>query len=353
MHRRNHCESLCGYSGFCVYYPYKYRNRCGGLFENRCLEARECTFECFPNTPNYLLFYRTWEDISRVSVGEYALVNISLIKRWDSDNVTLPTMLFLSDEEIDFETPKALATGTWNVNRLQWTNVRCPRFEPTSQVYKTGSLKFANCGFTYFPWTAANFPRLVNVEITNSRLDKIPAFPPTLTYLTLDNMQLREVPSSISKMTNLEYAILDNNPLGNIPASAFPLSTRQPYFLSFRNCSMTKVPRDLETLSSLYDIELDHNPLTSITMKEFPPDLFAMSLITCSLTELPSDFSSMTALAHLNYRAIHWVTRLATSSYHPCLRRAEDAGHFKERDFSHRLGSPFLPHDFVGHRLRV
>jgi Leucine-rich repeat (LRR) protein len=108
--------------------------------------------------------------------------------------------------------------------------------------------------------------KLKRLFIRYNNLKEIPKSIGKLTnlkYLSLSNNNLKEIPKSLRKLTNLEYLYLENNKLSEIPKSLGKLTNLK--LLSCNNNKLTNIPKSIGKLTSLKNLYLCNNNLIIYT----------------------------------------------------------------------------------------
>ncbi|TMW61828.1 hypothetical protein Poli38472_010891 [Pythium oligandrum] len=292
------CTDLCGYTGFCVYYPYKDREECAEIGGSRCLKGDTCTFECLGGDATSIEFYRTWDDVTEVLNGGYngskALVNASLIKRWDGDALPMDGLRFQSLGTAEFVLPEFFVKSQLSATHIALEHIQCPTFSTPSKPLALTSLNLTNCGLIEFPWSPANVPNLQHLQYTHNRFLKSFELPTTLKTLNLTDTAVTSVLPTIQKMTSLSDLVLDHNPLKTISAKAFPSSLSS---LSLRNCSLSALPTDFKAMSALRSLDISSNEIgPNFDQSQLPPSLVALRMASCGLRRAPTGFVNSSEL---------------------------------------------------------
>ncbi|TMW61853.1 hypothetical protein Poli38472_010916 [Pythium oligandrum] len=305
----SYCSGPCGYEGFCVYFPYRYRDRCYGLLDSQCAQGDTCVFECFHESPKSVYLYRTWHQLSdwidRFMDEKKALVNASLVQTWNTDNLStakqfgLYSGLSMYDvrnyddgpyippiETIEMNLPDNLHAAKWNATNIAINGIKCPEFLSEPQHYDgLSTLRLEDCDLTEFPWGKSTAPNLKLLFIGNNRIKELPSLPAGLETIDLSGNLLKAIPSGLKDM-NLSSVHLRHNPLGNIDAKSFPSTMWGTLVL--KNTSMTKMPTDLDRLTTLNYLSLSYNNLgENFDVSVLPPQIGMLDMVYCGLTSLP------------------------------------------------------------------
>ncbi|TMW61824.1 hypothetical protein Poli38472_010887 [Pythium oligandrum] len=311
------CSSICNYEGFCIYYPYQYREECTGGLVNRCVEANECTFECFEQSPTEITFYQTWDDVVEYATHTLtmktsaALVNASLVQSFRADALANDIVVFSGRqsynvpldvgnapyiapfEPIPFDIPDTVLEGDAKRSTISIRSIPCPKFPSTPQSFANlTSIAFIECGLTELPWDGYNAPFLQMALLQKNRLTDLPELPAAAWYIDLSENAFTSIPATIKNRTALWFLNLKHNPLKEIPANSLPTTRLNGILL--KNCSLSEVPSDLSKMKGLKLLELAHNDLgNSFDESKLPSSLTQLSVAWCGLrrapTKLPED----------------------------------------------------------------
>ncbi|TMW61860.1 hypothetical protein Poli38472_010923 [Pythium oligandrum] len=307
------CESICGSTNTCVYYPYKYRDQCTGLV-NRCMRGTECGYECFSGN---VKVYKTWDDLSDVFLNNpdmedarNELANASIVNRWEGDitkymSIYGETFDSLRDmlvpkygpfeelrEPYDFEFSNAIVDGDNSTGIMMIYSVRCPAFDFGSKVFPSlTQVYLMNCGLTKFPFASKSLPSVSILSVSHNPLGKIPDLSPgIMLFLAVENIGLTQPPTNIRHLTSLGSLRLDHNPMGNIPEGTLP-----PVGGMFlKNCSLTEIPKDLTSIANLGTLDLSYNDLgDSFDQEQLPETIAFLDLAYCNINTIPNRFSKL------------------------------------------------------------
>ncbi|TMW61858.1 hypothetical protein Poli38472_010921 [Pythium oligandrum] len=306
----SNCQGVCGYEGFCVFFPYQYQDRCYGLFDSRCMQGDVCTFECFRKSPTSVYLYRTWDQLSdwmpRFIDDGKALVNASLVNSWSADDLSaVPkfglfsglTIYDVDDydagvyippiETLDMQLPDNIYLSEWNATSISIGSIKCPEFPTEAQHYDgLKTLWLENCGLTEFPWGESTAPRLETLFLGKNRIKELPNLPPSVQRIDLSGNQLDGIPPGLKDLENLTSIHLRHNPLGNIDAGDFPETMSG--ILILKNTSITKLPTNLNRLTKLRELSLSYNDFGSdFDASDLPPAIRTLEIAYCGLTSLP------------------------------------------------------------------
>ncbi|TMW61813.1 hypothetical protein Poli38472_010876 [Pythium oligandrum] len=311
------CSSICGYEGLCVYYPYKYRDQCTGVYDNRCLEAEECTFECFPEYTSMITLYKTWDDLmtySSLTIGS-ALVNASLVTQFRADVENLGhEVLYVAGQvrrpegeleerepsfPIDFTLPDSFFMGRPERKSLALTDLNCPPLPSTKQDFpKLATLWLEGCGYTDFAWSNMNAPSLVMMFLRQNQIAELPEMPKALMVLDISSNKFTSVPASLKKCPMFATLKMSNNPLGDQPADSFPTTLT---VIALRNASLTKMPSDIAKMTRLLSLDLSYNLIgDSFDASKLSSKLWQLFLVSTGLTKVPDNFPEDTDIRHLD-----------------------------------------------------
>ncbi|TMW61856.1 hypothetical protein Poli38472_010919 [Pythium oligandrum] len=275
------CETVCGSSNLCVYYPYEYRDRCTRLVGNQCMRGDECTYECFQAEGEYIYTYKTPDDLvgqltdGMLSHKTMPLVNVSVVNQWNADLTTTYQILvkgrqYISwdddyrkvgpfvqlPEPYDFEFSSAVIHGDPKSIVVTIDSVRCPTFDVGSKAFPVLQCIFlVNCGLTEFPYTSASLPLLGVVSIGHNLFGKIPDFPSSslINYLDLSGNEI-----SMDDLSNLSPN-LTNLTVGRV--------------------GWTQIPTMLSTIfPGLQELNLKNNPIEQLDPSELPSTLTTLVL---------------------------------------------------------------------------
>lgn len=130
--------------------------------------------------------------------------------------------------------------------------------------------------------------------------------------MELNGCELTELPPLISKLTNLEVLLLENNNLTNLPCEFSTLQQLQ--VLSLDKNSLTFVPSSIYKLTSLKHLELCNNKLTQVTAElSSLTNLTELVIGNNALTTLPKSLYNLTQLRclYLGFnKFVHFPTEL-------------------------------------------
>ncbi|XP_044475283.1 disease resistance protein RPV1-like [Mangifera indica] len=154
--------------------------------------------------------------------------------------------------------------------------------ELSSSIGKVSSLKrlsLRNCSsLESLPSSLCNLTSLPKLDLSGlSNLKMVPEFPPKIQELYLDGTVVKELSSSIGKVSSLKR-------------------------LSLRNCSsLESLPSSFCNLTSL--LELDLSGLSNLKMvPEFPPKILELYLDGTAVKELSSSIGKVSSLIRLSLR---------------------------------------------------
>lgn len=122
--------------------------------------------------------------------------------------------------------------------------------------------------------------------------------------LSLTNNYLDELPSTISKLKELEYIDLSDNHFDSIPKELFELTKLKHIKIQFNNNSFTNVSAEITKLTNLETINFGNNWMQNgqqvIVSLSKLPNLKDLILFGCHLDTIPNEAMNFPALEKLN-----------------------------------------------------
>ena len=159
-------------------------------------------------------------------------------------------------------------------------------------------LKHSGRELKSIPETLFKLTELRELYLDNNQLKTIPSEIGNLTNLTkllLYSNQLKTIPAELGKLTNLATLDLYGNQLTNIPGELRKLTKLTMLYLNSNK--LKRIPSELGELKRLTSLHLDNNQLTSI-----PAELGKMTKLTWldlhnnQLTSIPAELGKLTNL---------------------------------------------------------
>ncbi|XP_044475280.1 disease resistance protein RPV1-like [Mangifera indica] len=163
------------------------------------------------------------------------------------------------------------------------------------------------------PSTVCNLTSLRRLDLSGlSNLKMVPEFPPKILELYLDETAIKELSSSIGKVSSLIRLSLKNcSSLESLPNTICKLNSLK--YICISGCSkLERLPDDLGKLESLEGIEA-----SGITVKVLPSVMTALSALRflrrlelnyCSITELPNNIDNLSLLVDLELEGNNFET---------------------------------------------
>ncbi|XP_044475737.1 disease resistance protein RPV1-like [Mangifera indica] len=154
------------------------------------------------------------------------------------------------------------------------------------------------------PSSVCNLTSLRRLDLSSlSNLKMVPEFPPKILELYLDGTAIKELSSSIEKVSSLIRLSLRNcSSLESLPNTICKLNSLK--YICISGCSkLERLPDDLGKLESLEGIEA-----SGITVKVLPSVMATLSALRflrrlelnyCSITELPNNIDNLSLLVDL------------------------------------------------------
>jgi len=155
---------------------------------------------------------------------------------------------------------------------------------------------------TELPESLSQLSRLQSLNLNYNKLTALPEWLGQLTQLEsldLTNNQLTTLPESLGQLTQLESLDLTNNQLTTLPESLSQLSRLQSLNLNYNK--LTTLPERLGQLTQLKSLRLTNNQLTTLpeSLGQLT-QLESLSLANNQLTTLPESFGRLTQLESLS-----------------------------------------------------
>ncbi|TMW61825.1 hypothetical protein Poli38472_010888 [Pythium oligandrum] len=317
------CSKACGYEGFCIYYPYEYRDECTGRLTNRCVHANECTYECFEMSPTLIEFYRTWDDMVEYATHRLTMksaepfVNVTLVQSFRTDAYPTSNFAFSGRQRylealdvgnppyippagpVDFVVPDSALQSSADRTAIGLEAVPCPAFPSEPQEFpKLALLNLVECGLTELPWEDYKAPILMMVYLQRNHLSDLPVLPSSVVQIDLSENAFTSLPASLKKLPLLTILNMKHNRLGKLPASSLSTSLSS---LILRNCSLPEVPSDIAKMKALRQLDLSLNDLgDSFDASKLPASLAQLSIGWCGLKKAPTDLPDDIELQYLD-----------------------------------------------------
>lgn len=113
--------------------------------------------------------------------------------------------------------------------------------------------------------------------------------------LSLDNLDIEELPASVGKLTNLDYLFLELNQLDDLPDEIGNLKYLKRLYLN--DNFFKHFPESICNLQNLRELRLEHNKIEQITPQIWQlENLEVLHLSYNRLTTLPSEISQLKKL---------------------------------------------------------
>ncbi|TMW61829.1 hypothetical protein Poli38472_010892 [Pythium oligandrum] len=265
------CASICNkadYEGYCVYYPYQYKDRCTGGLTGSCVYGPECTFECFGDANN-IRFYETQDELTT------SLVNRGLTEfSWTKYNSPMLWYLFLRQNHLS-DLPEL----------------------PSTIIH----VDLSENAFTSVPPSVKELPSIITLDISGNTIseDDVDTFPPTLTDLHVHDLKFTRIPKPIAtRFANLSTLDLSPNPIEKVEISDLPSTIKQLVMsgTSFATIPKGALPYGIKTVN-----------ITNSKLEELPTDLAPYNTMDCinlSRNKLKSANSLKVSILDLSYNQI-------------------------------------------------
>ncbi|TMW61820.1 hypothetical protein Poli38472_010883 [Pythium oligandrum] len=307
------CVSICGYEGFCIYYPYQYRQGCTGGLANRCVEAKECTYECFEESPTEINFYQTWDDVVEYAIHTKAAtstgyVNSSLVQGFRADALASKIVAFYArlivldlfdvgnaqyippSPPVPFDIPESVVQGDPARESLRIVSVPCPPFPSEPQDFSMlHSLMLINCGLTELSLANHKLPTLAMVWLKKNQLSELPSLPPSVTHLDISENAFTSFPKTIRNLKSLFGLEFKHNLVKDIPANSLPTNLS---YLLLTNSSLSKVPADIAKMDNLTIFDISGNVVKPEDLALLPETIVNLRIQDVKLSRIPSAIGS-------------------------------------------------------------
>lgn len=141
-----------------------------------------------------------------------------------------------------------------------------------------------------------------NTQLDIDQVLKKISTPQKLTVLILDSLQLQELPSSMSRFTNLKQLSLVYNPDIEWSTAFDQLESLPLIFLNLQRNNVEALPRNITKLTKLKDLKLSYNRLNDETSYRYLsqlPDLYALWIDFNDLKTVPENLGLLSQIKYL------------------------------------------------------